>query len=167
MTEHLQLTRRRLLAAGGAAVATAAVPSTARAARKPVPSWQDREALTACVGETFVMRGADGSSVATQLKAVRDVLGTTARGRSLKGRADAYLLVFKPVSGTPAGEGIRTFSHQRLGSTQLFAIATDTTYEVLVNRSFPLGTANRWSQAAVRMRRKPRKPRARRRRIRR
>lgn len=163
MIDDPQLTRRRLLAFGGAALATAAVPGTARAATGgPRPSWADRDALAARVGDTFVMRSDDGSSVAVRLKSVRDLPGTTVRGRSLKGRADAFVLTFKPVSATPAGQSTRTFEHPRLGSTQLFAVAGDSTYTVVVNRSVRIGTANRWSSAAVRMNRKRRR-RARRR----
>lgn len=159
-----KLTRRRALAFGGAALAGAVVPSTASGARARAarPSWADREALAARVGETFVLHGDEGA-VAVRLKSVRDLAGTTPRGRSLKGRSDAYLLTFKPVSGSPAGQATRVFEHPRLGRTQLFAVAGDTTYTVVVNRSVGLSAANRWSGAAVRMNRR----RRRRRRIRR
>ena len=163
MIDDPQLTRRRLLAFGGAAVATAAVPGTARAASRAArPSWADRDALAARVGDSFVMRSDDGSSVAVRLQSVRDLPGTTPRGRSLKRHAQAYALTFKPVSAAPSGQATRTFSHPQLGSTQLFAVAGDATYTVVVNRSVRLGTANRWSAAAVRMNNKRRR-RARRR----
>lgn len=152
------ITRRNLLAVGGAALATAAVPGAARAASRP--DWFDRDALEARVGETFVMRE-EGRSTALRLKSVRDLAGTTHRGRSLRGRSDAFVLTFKPVSSAPAGDATATFSHRKLGATQLFAMAGTATYTVIVNRSAPLGAGRRLSGAAVRMRR--RRKRARRR----
>jgi hypothetical protein len=154
-TDATLLSRRRFLVLGGAAATTVAVPGVARGATQAraakSTSWLDRRTFSGRVGETFVVRGDDGVSVAARLSKVSNLPGTTPRGRSLARRADAFILTFTPVAGAPTGgAAIRAFSHPQLGSTQLFAAAGDT-YTVVVNHSVPLGTASRWSSRAVRM----------------
>ncbi len=155
-TDATLLSRRHFLVLGGAAATTVAVPGVARGATRAraakFTSWLDRRTFSGRVGETFAVRGDDGVSVAVRLTKVSNLRGTTPRGRSLKRRADAFMLTFTPVSGAPVGGGeTRAITHPELGSTQLFAAAGETTYTVVVNCSVPLGTASRWSSRAVRM----------------
>lgn len=137
------LTRRRLLAFGGAAAATAILPGgVARAAGRPAApastsgstNWLERGAFSSRVGQPFKMASASGA-VALTLTKVSDLDGKTSKGKPLAGRNDSFLLTFKGAGTATAQQGVRQLSHAQLGSRSLFVVPGTGIYTVLVNRS--------------------------------
>jgi hypothetical protein len=139
MIEAKPFTRRRLLAFGGAAAATAILPGgVARAAGRRVAAstnWLDRATFTARIGQSFTMTRNGGGTVGLTLLAVSDLAGKTSKNRTLAGRADAFMLTFKRAGGGLVEQGTRTFRHAQLGSRQLFVVPGTSTYTVIVNHS--------------------------------
>ena len=140
MTEATTLTRRRLLAFGGAAAATAMLPGgVARAAGRPTAkastNWLERGAFSSRVGQPFSMAREGGGTIALTLSKVSDLQGRTSKGKSLAGRNDSFMLTFKGAGSATAPQGIRSLSHKQLGSKSLFVVPGAGAYSVLVNRS--------------------------------
>jgi hypothetical protein len=132
------LTRRRLLATGGASAAAAAIalnPRIAAAATAVAvdPPYLRRASYAGLVGERFLV-DSWGSSSALTLIAVSDI-----GAGDLAGRDDAFSLTF---SGDPAlalGNGAVPLRNGKLGRFQLFVGRVDPAgeahFEAVVNRS--------------------------------
>jgi hypothetical protein len=142
MLEDHPLTRRRLLVVGGAAAATAMLPEVAFAGGTNVTkdNWFERGTYTGKVGDAFRM-ATGGGTLTLRLRAVLDLEGKDARGRSLAGRNDAFVLSFTAPAGSPSFHDTRLFTHATLGQHPLFVVGGSGAggafgYEVLVNRSF-------------------------------
>jgi hypothetical protein len=132
------LTRRRLLATGGAAGAAAMIgfqpwsPATAVAApASDVPMYLRRSAYLTPSTVEFIASGEGHVSTLT-LTGIRDLPGDP----KLVGSEDAFALEFSGPSALQGG--IDTFTHPDLGNFELFVSPVDaggTAYEVVVNRS--------------------------------
>jgi len=128
MFEHTPVTRRRLIAMGGAATAIASVPSFLLPSRAAAAGgWLTRTSYTGRIGETFYMSLPGGARAGLRLAAVT-------------GDDKAFDLLFSPTSATVHEQATRTFTHAALGSTQLFVVpmkppGTSLKYVVSVNRS--------------------------------
>jgi hypothetical protein len=132
-----RITRRHLLAAGGSAGAAAFValnPQLAAAASAVVadPSYLRRSTYTDLVGQDFAM-GWWGSSSSLALASVSDL-------PHLKGRDDAFSLIFVGATATPPGGGEVALSHPKVGRFELFVTPVEQAsdpqqYEAIVNRS--------------------------------
>lgn len=129
------LTRRRLLATGGAAGAAAVVglqpwtPAQAAAA-SDVPGYLLRSSYLNLSDPLFNVNG-----LVLKLDAVYDLPPTT-NGPDLRGSEDAFSLSFS--SPHTLAQGIYTFSNSELGVFDFFVAPVDRVaggYEVLVNRS--------------------------------
>jgi Domain of unknown function (DUF6916) len=134
-TTHHTLTRRGLLASGGAAGAAAFAalnPNVASAitAIGDDPAYLRRSGYARLVGQDFAA-GSWGRTVTLTLAEVADVPGRS-------GRDDAFALLF---AGAPGIEGgIQPLSHPSLGSFRLMISPVDPTgrsqdYEAVVDRS--------------------------------
>jgi hypothetical protein len=154
---HPTLTRRGLLASGGAAGAAAFVslnPGVAKAivAVGDDPAYLRRSGYTRLVGQDFAA-GSWGRTVTLTLAEVGDA-GTTG------GRDDAFSLVFAGPPGIDSG--IQPLSHPSLGRFELMISPVDPSgrsqdYQAIVDRS--RGLARR--RAPQPSRRRPHKPPAR------
>ena len=128
MIEDRPITRRRLIALGGAATAVASVPGFLVPARAAAAEgWLSRASYTGRIGETFYMSLPGGARAGLRLSAVT-------------GDDKAFDLVFAPTSATLHPQATRTFTHAALGRTDLFAVPfkapkTSLKYVVSVNRS--------------------------------
>jgi hypothetical protein len=132
---HPTITRRGLLAAGGAAGATAFVALNPRVASAVTAIGQDpahlrRSGYARLVGQDFNAGGWSGSARLT-LAEVADIGGMT-------GRDDAFSLRF--VGPTGIASGTHTLSHPGLGTFQLMVTPTGPPgrtqdYEAVVDRS--------------------------------
>ena len=129
MIEDTPITRRRLIALGGAATAVASVPGflmPARAAAAAAEGWLTRASYTGRIGETFY----------ASLPAGRFGL----RLAAVTGDDKAFDLVFSPTSATVHPQATRTFTHAGLGRTEFFVVPfkapkTSLKYVVSINRS--------------------------------
>jgi hypothetical protein len=149
------LTRRSLLRAGAGAGAAAVIGvrpwAAASAAAAGAPGYLTRSGYAGLEGTTFTVEtGAD--PVVLRLESVADVAGAATR-RALAGSDDSFALTFSGPLGSPLDSGIHTLRHPRLGSFELFASPVDEpegsrTYEVVVDRSVPGGSAVREAPAA-------------------
>lgn len=123
------VTRRRLLATGGAAGAAAAFgglkPFTARAADPAVPDYLGRSSYAALSTPLFAV----GATTA-KLEAISDI-----QGDNLAGSEDAFSLTFSAQA--PIEPAIQSFSHPDLGDFEFFIAPVEGNgrYEVVVNRS--------------------------------
>src|SRR4051794_18198143 len=122
------VTRRRLLATGGAAGAAAAfgglrLPASASAADQGVPDYLVRSPYLALSTPNFAV-----ATTSAKLTAVTDLPG-------LEGSEDAFSLTFSPAA--PIEPGIQAFSHPDLGQFEFFIAPVERSgaYEVVVNRS--------------------------------
>ena len=128
MLEHTPITRRRLIAMGGAATAVASVPGFLMPARAAAAeTWFTRASYSGRVGETFYMSLAGGGRAGLKLAAVT-------------GTDDAFDLVFAPTSSTEHAQSTRTFTHAVLGRNDFFVMPFKTPksplkYGVSINRS--------------------------------
>lgn len=149
------LTRRSLLRAGAGAGAAAVIGvrpwAAASAAAGGAPGYLTRSGYAGLEGTTFTVEtGAD--PIVLRLDSVADVAGAATR-RALAGSEDSFALTFSGPLGSPLDSGIHTLRHPRLGSFELFASPVDEpegsrTYEVVVDRSVPEGSAVRAAPAA-------------------
>jgi hypothetical protein len=126
------VTRRRLLATGGAAGAAAALgrfPAIADAADPAVPDYLGRSSYLALSTQTFAV----GTTTAT-LEAVTD-LPAVSEDAKLAASEDAFSLLFSTAA--PVEPAIQAFSHPDLGQFEFFIapIEDEGKYEVVVNRS--------------------------------
>jgi hypothetical protein len=120
------VTRRRLLATGGAAGAAAAFgrfPAVAGAADQAVPDYLGRSSYLALSTPTFAV-----GTTSAKLEAVGDLL-------DLPGSEDAFSLIFSAAA--PIEPAIQSFSHPDLGQFEFFVAPIEGRglYEVVVNRS--------------------------------
>jgi hypothetical protein len=132
---HHNLTRRGLLASGGAAgaAAFAALNPTVASAITAIgddPSYLRRSGYARLVGQDFAA-GSWGRSVTLTLAEVADLTGR-------KGRDDAFSLVFTGPPGLQSG--IQQLSHPTLGSFRLMIAPVDPVsrsqdYQAIVDRS--------------------------------
>lgn len=128
MLEHTPITRRRLIALGGAATAVASVPGFLVPARAAAAeTWLSRATYTGRIGETFYMKLASGARFGLRLAEVT-------------GDENAFNLVFTPTSSAVHAQSTRTFTHAGLGQTEFFVVPlkapkTSLKYIVSVNRS--------------------------------
>jgi hypothetical protein len=139
------MTRRRLLATGGAAGAAAVVgfrpwdPSAAKAADAYTPAYLRRSSYLALskpdFGSSRLGQGAD-----LKLVSVADLSDP-----KLVNSEDAFALTFR--SDTPFESGTRSLAHPDLGVFELFIapVDGDGSYEAIVNRS--VGVPKRPPQA--------------------
>jgi hypothetical protein len=124
------VTRRRLLATGGAAGAAAAFgglrPLTASAAEPSVPDYLGRSSYAHLSAPTFAV----GTTTLT-LEQVADLGGDP----KLAGSEDAFSLLFSAAA--PLQPAIQAFSHPDLGQFEFFIAPVERSgmYEVVVNRS--------------------------------
>jgi hypothetical protein len=135
------LTRRRLVLAGGTAVAglyaMGGVP--AAAAALSTPAYLRRSSYAGRVGTSFSAVSATGAAAKLRLTTVAD-LARVRQTPSLAGRDDAFALTFSGPSGAPLGSGILRLRHPSLGWVSLFASAVgrparEQLYEVVVDRA--------------------------------
>jgi uncharacterized protein DUF6916 len=130
------VTRRQLLAWGATAGAAATLHGLVAA---PLSlgreSWVRRATYARRVGETFRAVLDDGTTVALRLVAVDDLAGQTARGRSLAGRDDAFLLEFLGPDTPRRPQGVYELRHRALGRARLFLVPHESTYVAVVNRA--------------------------------
>ena len=128
MNEHRLITRRQLIAMGGAATAAASVPALLMPARAAAAeAWLSRASYTGRIGETFYMTLDNGLRFGLKLA-------------SVTGTDDAFTLVFQPTSSVMHAQATRTFTHAVLGKTQFFVVplkapGTTLKYVVSINRS--------------------------------
>jgi hypothetical protein len=132
-----QLTRRRLLAAGGASGAAAMValnPALARAANAVAadPAYLRRSSYAGLVGQGFAVDWWGSSDVLT-LVAVNDLT-------DLSGRDDAFSLTFSGAPSVRPGNDAIALSNRSVGKFDLFvapvdAAGTTQLFEAVVNRS--------------------------------
>jgi hypothetical protein len=135
------VTRRRLLATGGAAGAAAILgarswsPATAAAASPATdtPAYLIRSSYLNLSTPDFAT-SLNGYPNTLKLEAVSD-LGATVGDTSLAASEDAFALEF--TAGGPLTSGIQSFSHPDLGVFELFIAPVESHggYEVVVNRS--------------------------------
>jgi hypothetical protein len=135
------VTRRRLLATGGAAGAAAALgfrpwgPPAAAAATTPgdTPRYLLRSSYLNLSTPDFGTSRL-GTAAGLKLEAVSD-LNAMGADKKLAGSEDAFALAFS--SDTPVESGTRSFAHPDLGVFELFLspIEGHGLYEVVVNRS--------------------------------
>jgi hypothetical protein len=135
-----RLTRRQLLA-WGAAVGAATTLGGLVAAPISVgrESWLRRATFAGRVGDRFHAVLADGRTVALRLAAVEDLAASTARGTSLAGRDDAFLLEFRGPHAPGLDQGVYELRHGALGAGQFFLVPQapgdgGQSYAVVVNR---------------------------------
>jgi hypothetical protein len=137
------ITRRRLLATGGAAGAAAVVgfrpwdPASAHAATaSDSPAYLRRASYQALSTPDFNTSRL-GQSAGVKLMSVAD-LGAADVDKKLVNNDDAFSLAF--TSDTPFEAGTRTFAHPDLGVFDLFVAPVEGRggYEVIVNRSVGL-----------------------------
>jgi hypothetical protein len=137
------ITRRRLLAGGGVAGAGALValnPQIAKAADAlstfGEPAYLRRSSYVQLLGTDFT--ATSPKRVTFALGSVGD-LGAAANVKRLRGRDDAFSLVFYGPPGL--GAGTRHFSHPFLGAFDLFLSPVDppaggqAAYEAIIDRS--------------------------------
>jgi Domain of unknown function (DUF6916) len=132
-----RITRRHLFAAGGSAGAAAFValnPRIAAAASAVVadPGYLRRSTYTDLVGQDFAL-GWWGSDSSLQLASVSDL-------PHLKGRDDAFSLIFLGEAATPPEGAEVALSHPKIGRFELFVTPVNRPggpqqYEAIVNRS--------------------------------
>ena len=96
------------------------------------PAHLRRSTYTGLVGQDFSM-GWWGSSASLRLASVSDL-------PHLKGRDDAFSLIFVGEAATPATGGEVALSHPKVGKFELFVVPVDRAsdpqeYEAIVNRS--------------------------------
>jgi hypothetical protein len=126
-----------LLAWGALVGAAATLPGLVAA---PVAvgreSWLRRATYTRRVGETFHAVVGNGHTVPLRLIAVEDLAASTARGTSLAGREDAFLLVLRGPEVPKLSQGVFELRHRTLGRNQLFLVPEEheNTYAVVINR---------------------------------
>jgi hypothetical protein len=138
--ETSSVTRRQLLAWGAAAGAAATLPGLVAApAALGRESWLRRATYTRRVGDTFHAVLENGRTVPLRLSAVEDLAGSTARGTSLAGRDDAFLLELRGPGEPSLGQGAYELRHRTLGRDTLFLVpqapeARGTAYAIVVNR---------------------------------
>jgi hypothetical protein len=138
----LGITRRRLLAAGGAASVGAIVALQPQLAKAAVaagasdPAYLRRASYVPLVGQGFRVSWWGGSATLT-LAGVADL-----SARELRGRDDAFALEFAAPASAPLQHetGPLSLSHPRLGGFDLFVAPVDAAsgtqgYEAIVNRS--------------------------------
>jgi hypothetical protein len=119
------LTRRSLLAGGGAAALAFALPAAATAVRS-TRSHLRRSTYSGLVGQRFAVQG---TSAAIALTAVSDL---TAHQR---GSEDAFALRFHAPAGVRLAD-VPTLRHARLGSFALFLTpGAGQSYTAVVNRT--------------------------------
>jgi hypothetical protein len=135
------LTRRRLVLAGGTAVAGLYVMGglPAAAATRSTPAYLRRSSYARRVGATFSAVGATGTAATLRLTTVAD-LARAQQTRSLVGSDDAFALTFSGPAATPLGSGMLRLRHPSLGWVSLFATAVGPPvraqlYEVVVDRA--------------------------------
>jgi hypothetical protein len=129
------VTRRRLIAAGGAAGAATAFglktwfPATASAADQGVRDYLVRSPYLALSTPNF-----SAGTTSLKLEAVTD-LPAASEDKKLVASEDAFSLVFS--AGAPLDPSIQAFSHPDLGQFEFFIspIEGKGMYEVVVNRS--------------------------------
>lgn len=129
------MTRRRLLATGGAAGAAAALglkltsPDTASAADQGVPDYLVRSPYLALSTPNF-----QAGTTTLKLEAVTD-LPAASEDPKLVASEDAFSLVFSAAA--PVESTIQAFSHPDLGQFEFFVAPIEGRgmYEVVVNRS--------------------------------
>jgi hypothetical protein len=133
------ITRRRLLASGGAAAGAAAVgfqpwdPAKANAADWDTPKHLVRGSYLKLSTPDFSSSRL-GSGAGLKLVSVAD-LGAAATVKSLVNSEDAFALTF--ISDTEFESGTRTLAHPDLGLFELFLTPVEGkgSYEAIVNRS--------------------------------
>lgn len=139
MDRGLPLTRRTLLAAGGAGAATLAAGGllragsggTASAAAQPLV----RSAFAPHVGSVFELADPGGATVRARLDAVEDLTS----GRA--GSEDQFHLLFHGPRAPLLPQSVAEVRHGRLGTSHLLVSPSGTgrrgqDYSVIVNRPF-------------------------------
>jgi hypothetical protein len=133
------MTRRRLLATGGAAGAAAVVgfqpwsPAAAKAAAGDSPAYLRRSSYLALSSPDFSTSRL-GQLAGVKLASVAD-LGAADVDKALVNNDDAFALMF--TSDTAFEAGTRTFAHPDFGVFELFIAPVEGrgSYEVIVNRT--------------------------------
>lgn len=146
MDSALPLTRRTLLAAGGAGAAT--LLAGGLLARGPAPrataasllhpeAAPVRSIFTPHVGSAFTLRGEDGRSARTRLVEVSDLV----RGRP--GDEDSFALLFHAAAGESLGQAVVRLEHPVASLGIPLLVSPSGTgrrgqdYSVIVNRRYP------------------------------
>jgi hypothetical protein len=132
------MTRRRLLATGGAAGAAAVVgfqpwsPAAAQAADGDTPAYLRRASYLALSTPDFSTSRL-GAGAGLKLVSVADLSDP-----KLAGRDDAFALTF--TSDTPFESGTRSMAHRDFGVFELFLapVEGNGSYEAIINRSVGL-----------------------------
>jgi hypothetical protein len=139
------LTRRRLLAAGGAAALAATLGELRGVApvlsEVTIPAYLRRSSYLALVGERFELIAAGGRGVLARLVAVVD-LGVGARVRPLGGAEEAFALLFHSSSRPRLEQDVVSLRHPALGRFQLLVSPASTgrrgqDYSAVINRARP------------------------------
>lgn len=135
------VTRRRLLAVAGTAVAAGSLlgRTTAGAATRIVAGrnalWLSRSTFARRTGQRFGARTGRGPSAVLTLVRVGAPAMATVAGRRVA-RDDSFVLTFRMESGSPLEQGIYELSHPHLGRMDLFVVpTTGRLCAVTVNRS--------------------------------
>lgn len=135
------ITRRHMLAAGGALAAVGLIElygsGAAAAALRGAPGYLRRSAYKPLIGQSFTLRGAHGPTVTTRLSAVGDI---GSRRNQLANSDDAFALTFHAPQNTQLDQGTVTMRHATLGTFQLFVVPASTgrkstDFVAIVNRA--------------------------------
>ncbi|HWH11844.1 MAG TPA: hypothetical protein VG165_12005 [Solirubrobacteraceae bacterium] len=144
---NAEITRRGLLAAGGAAVVGLALAEGSRLAdlaggftSPAVPAYLRRSTFSPLVGERFVLSAA-GRRAVVSLVAVDD-LAAGGRTASVAGRDDAFALIFHAPAGARIDQDVMTVSHPGIGRFPLLVSPSGTghhgqDYAAIINRAGP------------------------------
>jgi hypothetical protein len=150
-----EITRRGLLAAGGAAVVGLALAELSHVSGVAgvlgsrdagVPAYLRRSSFVPLVGDRFVLQAADRRAV-VRLTAVDD-LGVIAAAGAHPGLDDAFALAFHGPPGMRLDQDVMTLSHASLGSFKLLVSPSGTghhgqDYAAVINRAVPASRSDR------------------------
>jgi uncharacterized protein DUF6916 len=150
-----EITRRGLLAAGGAAVVGLALAELSHVSGVAgvlgsrdagAPAYLRRSSFVPLVGDRFVLQSADRRA-AVRLTGVND-LGVIAAAGAQAGLDDAFALAFHGSPGTRLDQNVMTLSHSGLGSFKLLVSPSGTghhgqDYSAVINRATPPSRSDR------------------------
>ncbi len=138
----MAMSRRRLLEAGAAAIACAALPLRSLGLLFPDPAFAAPMAVgrtaglhlatfSALVGTTF---GATVGGPHVQLR-----LAKATQGQKVTRKGENFSLLFDGSNGAPFGQGTYTFTHPSIGSFPMFVVPVNgpsatPTYQAVFNR---------------------------------